>query len=144
MATAVFEYMEKSDIIVKSAAVSDYRVIDQAKHKIKKEKDEMVIAFVRNQDILKELGQKKKDRILVGFAAETENLAKNSLKKLTEKNLDIIVGNLIGRPDSGFKTDTNKVTLFYKDGTREPLDVMDKEDIANILFDRILLNAGSV
>jgi len=138
MASAVFKHMKHSDIIIKAAAVSDYRPVTSSKQKIKKGKNEMVLALQKNQDILKELGRKKGNRILAGFAAETENLGKNARKKLAEKNLDIIAGNIIGRPSSGFGADTNKVTLFYKDGSKEPLPKMEKDVLAHILLDRIV------
>lgn len=138
MALAVFENMENSDIIIKTAAVSDYRPKDHAEQKLKKEKDELVLSLERTQDILKEIGRNKKERILVGFAAETERLERHAEQKLAEKNLDIIVGNIVGHPDSGFGADTNTVTLFYKDGTKENLPKMPKDDVANILLDRIL------
>ena len=138
MARAVFENVEHSDIIIKTAAVSDYRPKDPAAQKIKKEKGEQVLYLERTQDILKEIGRRKKDQILVGFAAETENLEQHAETKRVEKNLDIIVGNIIGEPSSGFGADTNKVTLFYKDGTQEPLPVMGKDAVAHILLDRIL------
>lgn len=138
MALAVFENMENSDIIIKTAAVSDYRPKDHADQKLKKEKDELVFSLERTQDILKEIGRNKKERILVGFAAETERLEQHAEQKLAEKNLDIIVGNIVGHPDSGFGADTNTVTLFYKDGTKENLPKMHKDDVANILLDRIL------
>jgi phosphopantothenoylcysteine decarboxylase / phosphopantothenate---cysteine ligase len=140
MASAVFDYMEQSDIIVKTAAVSDFRPREPAKKKIKKgDKDEATLFLVKNQDILKELGRRKKDhQILVGFAAETEELERNAGKKLAEKNLDIIAGNLVNRPGSGFATDTNQVTLFYRNGAKEPLSAMEKAEVAYILLDRIL------
>jgi phosphopantothenoylcysteine decarboxylase/phosphopantothenate--cysteine ligase len=138
MALAVFENMENSDIIIKTAAVSDYRPKNHAEQKLKKEKDELVLSLERTQDILKEIGRNKKERILVGFAAETERLERHAEQKLAEKNLDIIVGNIVGQPDSGFGADTNTVTLFYKDGTKENLPKMTKDDVANILLDRIL------
>jgi phosphopantothenoylcysteine decarboxylase/phosphopantothenate--cysteine ligase len=138
MAQAVFDNMEHSDIIIKAAAVSDYRPKDPATQKIKKEKGELVLYLERTQDILKEIGMRKKDQILVGFAAETENLEQHAETKRVEKNLDIIVGNIVGEPSSGFGADTNKVTLFYKDGTQEPLPVMEKDAVAHILLDRIL------
>ncbi|MBU1163700.1 MAG: bifunctional phosphopantothenoylcysteine decarboxylase/phosphopantothenate--cysteine ligase CoaBC [Proteobacteria bacterium] len=138
MALAVFEHMEDADIIIKAAAVLDYRPVDSSQQKIKKEKDEMVLSLQRNQDILEELGRRKENRLLVGFAAETENLEKNSIDKLVRKNLDIIVGNLVGRPTSGFGSDTNKVTFFYKDGTSESLPEMEKNEVADILFDRVV------
>jgi len=87
---------------------------------------------------LKILGQKKKHQSLVGFAAETKELEKNAAQKLVEKNLDIIAGNLVGASDSGFESDTNNVTLFFKDGTREPLPTMEKLEVAHILLDRIV------
>jgi len=138
MARAVFEHMEDAHIIIKAAAVSDYRPVDSAKQKIKKGKDEIALFLKKNQDILKELGRKKKDQILVGFAAETENLEINAEKKLAEKKLDIIAANLVNSPSSGFGTDTNKVILFYKDKTREALPEMLKDDLAHILLDRIV------
>jgi len=140
MAQAVFENMEDSDIIIKTAAVSDYRPKDPSTQKIKKEKGELVLYLERTQDILKEIGRRKMNQILVGFAAETENLEQHAETKRVEKNLDIIVGNIVGEPSSGFGADTNKVTLFYKDGTKEPLPMMEKDAVAHILLDRILKN----
>jgi phosphopantothenoylcysteine decarboxylase/phosphopantothenate--cysteine ligase len=138
MALAVFENMENSDIIIKTAAVSDYRPKDHAEQKLKKKEDELVLSLEKTQDILKEIGRNKNERILVGFAAETERLEHHAEQKLTEKNLDIIVGNIVGHPDSGFGADTNRVTLFYRDGTKENLPKLPKDDVANILLDRIL------
>lgn len=138
MAEAVFDYMEQSDIIIKTAAVADYRPKSPAEQKIKKGEDEKILALEKNQDILQELGRRKKDQILVGFAAETEELEKNAGLKLTKKNLDLIAGNLVGSSYSGFEADTNQVTLFYRDGKKEPLSVMKKDEVAHILLDRIL------
>lgn len=138
MADKVFEHMQHSDIIIKTAAVSDFRPKDRSDQKIKKDKDENILVLQKNQDILKALGKRKKDKILVGFAAETENLEQYAEKKLTEKNLDMIAANLVGDPASGFGSDTNQMTLFFKDGTKETLSVMEKEEVAHILLDRIL------
>ena len=138
MADAVFDHLDGSDIIIKTAAVSDYRPREIAEQKIKKSADEMTLTLQKNIDILRELGQRKNGRILVGFAAETEELVQNASKKLVEKNLDIIVGNLIGVKGSGFGADTNKVTLFFRDGSRESLDTMEKEQVANTLLDRVV------
>ena len=91
----------------------------------------------RTVDILKAVGEKKAHRFLVGFAAETEDLAGNAGKKLAAKNLDMIVGNIVGTPDSGFGTDTNTVTLFYRDGRTESLANMEKLALARILLDRV-------
>jgi phosphopantothenoylcysteine decarboxylase/phosphopantothenate--cysteine ligase len=137
MARAVFEQMDQADVIIKSAAVSDYRPEKPEAHKIKKEKNEWVLRLQPTPDILKTLGRQKKHQILVGFAAETRDLEKNATQKLAEKNLDIIAGNLVGGGDSGFESDTNRVTLFFKDGSREALPLMEKMEIAHILLDRI-------
>jgi len=142
MAQAVFENIKDCHIIIKAAAVSDYRPKENQKHKIKKDNDEMIIDLIKNQDILKELGKRKKDQILVGFAAETRDLEKNAGKKLKEKNLDIIAGNLVGDPSSGFGTGTNKVTLFFKDGKKESIPEMEKDEVAHLLLDRIVERMG--
>ena len=142
MAQAVFKHMKDCQIIIKAAAVSDYRPKQNEKHKIKKDSNEMAIDLIKNQDILKELGKTKKNQMLVGFAAETKELGKNAGKKLKEKNLDIIAGNLVGDPSSGFGTDTNKVTLFFKDGTQESIPEMGKDEVAHLLLDRIVERMG--
>jgi phosphopantothenoylcysteine decarboxylase/phosphopantothenate--cysteine ligase len=147
MAQAVFQHMDDADVIIKTAAVSDYRPLESQAHKIKKNKNEWVLRLQQNQDILKLLGEKKKHQVLVGFAAETEALEKNATQKMVEKNLDIIAGNLLGASDSGFKSDTNTVTLFFKDGTKEPLPTMQKLEVAHVLLDRIvakMLNTAEV
>ncbi len=138
MADAVFEHMDKAHIIIKVAAVADYRPHETAVQKIKKNTDDMIVSMKKNIDILKEAGQRKKNQILVGFAAETQDLDKNAQKKLREKNLDMIAGNLVGDPSSGFGTDTNKVTLYFSDGSKEELQLMEKKSVADILLDRIL------
>jgi len=138
MAGHVFQQMGNADVIIKSAAVSDYGPKESEAHKIKKGKNELVLHLQQNEDILKVLGQKKKHQILVGFAAETKDLEKNATQKLAEKNLDIIAGNLVGSSDSGFESDTNTVTLFFKDGTTESLPTMEKLGVAHILLDRIV------
>jgi phosphopantothenoylcysteine decarboxylase/phosphopantothenate--cysteine ligase len=138
MALAVFDNFEDYDIIIKTAAVSDYRPKDYAEQKLKKEKDELILPMEKTQDILKEISRSKKEQVLVGFAAETEHLERHAEQKMAEKKLDIIVGNIVGYPDSGFGADTNRVTLFYKGGTKENLPKMPKDDVANLLLDRIL------
>ena len=138
MADHVFQQMENADVIIMSAAVCDYRPQKSQAHKIKKGKNELVIRLQQNKDILKALGQKKKHQVLVGFAAETKDLEKNATQKLAEKNLDIIAGNLVGSSGTGFESDTNTVTLFFKDGTRESLPTMEKLEVAHILLDRII------
>jgi len=138
MHQAVWHHFEQADIIIKAAAVSDYRPVNPKHQKIKKKQDETVLALRKNPDILKELGKHKGERILVGFAAETEALEKNAAMKLAQKNLDLIVGNLIGADDAGFNADTNRVKFFYKDGTIETPHKMSKDAVAHLLLDRIL------
>ena len=138
MTLAVLDNFENYDIIIKTAAVSDYRPKDYAEQKLKKDNDELVLSLERTQDILKEISRIKKEQVLVGFAAETEHLERHAEQKMAEKKLDIIVGNIVGHPDTGFGADTNTVTLFYKGGTKENLPKMPKDDVANLLLDRIL------
>ena len=138
MAQAVFEHMDTAHIIIKSAAVSDYRPVETAPHKIKKGAERMTLALEKNTDILFELGRRKNNQVLVGFAAETQSLAENAQAKLAAKNLDMIVGNLVNQPGTGFGTDTNRVTFFFRDGTREDLVEMDKGLVAHTLLDRVL------
>ena len=138
MADAVFKEADDADIIIKVAAVADYHPKHTSEHKIKKEKDILNLTLDKNPDILKELGARKKGQFLVGFAAETRDLDKNAKKKAEEKNLDMIVGNIVGGPSSGFGSDTNQVTFYFKDGTKESLPEMPKDDVAHTLFDHII------
>lgn len=143
MAQAVFEHLDNVDIIIKAAAVSDYTSKKQEQHKIKKDQEEMTLSLQKTKDILKEIGKQKNDKILVGFAAETKDLEENSAKKLTRKNLDMIVGNIVGKPTSGFGTDNNIVTFFFRDGRKEELPSMAKTEIAHIILDRVIGLIGS-
>ncbi len=139
MAEAVFDHFEAADIIIKTAAVSDYSPRETADHKIKKGAEEMDLVLQKNIDILRTLGGRKRpDQFLAGFAAETRDLRENACKKLVEKNLDMIVGNLVGNPDSGFSADTNRVTLFFPNREKEPLEIMDKAAVAHRILDRIM------
>ena len=116
MAEAVFARLEQSHVVVKVAAVSDYRPVKTEFHKIKKGAGEIQLALERTTDILKTIGQRKHGQILVGFAAETRDMETYAREKLTEKHLDMIAANLIGPADSGFASDTNRMTLFFADG----------------------------
>lgn len=138
LASAAFENFAQADIIIKTAAVSDYRPREISSEKVKKKKDEMMLSLVRNQDILAEMGRRKESRFLVGFAAETEALDQHATEKLQIKNLDMIVGNIVKGEDSAFGSDANRVTLYYRDGTKESLPMMDKERLAHRLLDRIV------
>jgi len=137
MHAAVMERFAAVDILIKSAAVSDFRPDTCSDQKVKKEAAADTICLARNPDILKEAGQAKKQQLLIGFAAETENLEAYATGKLQEKNLDMIVGNLVTQPEAGFQADTNQVTLFFKDGNRETLPLMEKAQLAHIILDHI-------
>jgi phosphopantothenoylcysteine decarboxylase/phosphopantothenate--cysteine ligase len=142
MAKAVLERLDDADIVVKSAAVADYRPASAAVHKIKKTLAEQTLTLERTQDILKAIGQRQSNRMLVGFAAETQNLDDHAVEKLKSKNLDMLVGNLIGTAGAGFETDTNQVSLYYKDGSKESLEQMPKGDLAHVILDRVVRLMG--
>ena len=130
------ERFELANIVIKSAAVSDYSPRDKSGQKIKKSKSQLSIPLKKTRDILKSLGEDKKDKILVGFAAETENIVKNSQKKLKEKNLDLIVANDVTAPRAGFGEDTNIAWLVDREKVEE-LPLMSKFELANRILDRI-------
>jgi len=145
MARAVFSHLEASDIIIKVAAVADYRPVDKSSCKIKKTpaSKEMHLSMTENMDILKRVGELKTEKqFLVGFAAETNDLEAHALAKMQKKNLDMIAANLVGTDNSGFKTDTNKVKLFFKDGSSKDIPLMDKHKVAHILLDAIVEQIG--
>jgi phosphopantothenoylcysteine decarboxylase/phosphopantothenate--cysteine ligase len=139
MRRAALDRVEESTIIIKAAAVSDYRPAVRAEEKIKKTGETLALELERNPDILRELGGIKGERILVGFAAETERIQENAAEKLAAKNLDLIVANDVRQPGAGFNVDTNIVTLLYRDGRREEVPCLPKADIAWQLLDRIAL-----
>jgi phosphopantothenoylcysteine decarboxylase/phosphopantothenate--cysteine ligase len=139
MREAVLENLPLVSVLVMAAAVSDYRPKTTSSGKIKKDQAELTLPLELNPDILREAGQRKEKRLLIGFAAETESLLANARKKLAEKNLDLIVANDVGRPGAGFAVDTNIVKLIDRSGKIEELPLMSKEDLAHRLLDRILL-----
>lgn len=137
MREAVMSNFDDSDIVVKSAAVADYKPKEYSFEKIKKGEGNLNIELVRDNDILKELGDKKDKQILVGFAAESSNLIDNAKGKLKRKNLDYIVANDITQANTGFGSDNNKVFVISKEGSVLELDTMSKRDVASNLFDAI-------
>jgi len=141
MRQAVLTCAGQSDVIIKAAAVSDYRPGETAPQKIKKDEGALTLNLIKTPDILAELGIIKKDShfMLVGFAAETEKLTSNAVEKLRRKNLDIIVANDVTRKDAGFESDTNLVQIIYRDGRVEDLPLMSKDALANELLDRITI-----
>ena len=138
MKEAVEKHYKDSDIVVKSAAVSDFKMKEYSKEKIKKVTDELNISLIKDNDILKALGENKENQILVGFAAESNNVIENARKKLSSKNLDYIVANDITSKNTGFASNENKVTILSKDGTEVSLDKMTKRSVAKNIFDVIL------
>ena len=137
MFEAVKERYEEQDIIMKAAAVADYRPLSVSEEKVKKTEGEMSIALERTEDILKFIGEnRRKGQFLCGFSMETENMLENSRAKLEKKHADMIVANNLKQEGAGFGTDTNIVTLITRDGCRE-LPVMSKEDVAKHIIDTI-------
>jgi phosphopantothenoylcysteine decarboxylase/phosphopantothenate--cysteine ligase len=130
MHDAVMERVSDIDIVILAAAVSDFRPLRSAGRKIKKEDAPDVLQLERTVDILSELGKAGGKRLLVGFAAETDAVEQNALKKLRDKNLDMIVMNDILRPGSGFGTDTNAVTILDRAGKRYELPTLPKREAA--------------
>ena len=139
MRRLVLENFNDSQIVIKAAAVADYRVKNVSDHKIKKNDEELTLVLEKNPDILKELGQKKqKGQVLVGFAAETQNLIQYAKSKLEKKNLDMIVANDVSKPQAGFNVDTNLIKLLKRDGSIEELPLMSKHDLAYIILNRVM------
>lgn len=138
MRKSVLEKFNNADIVIKSAAVADYKPKTYSTQKIKKGNDDLSLELIKDNDILKELGSLKDKQILVGFAAESQNLRENALGKLERKNLDYIVANDITSSDTGFASEDNKVIILSKDKEEINLDKMSKEKIAENLFDIIL------
>ena len=135
MYNAVMKYKDEADIIIKSAAVADYTPVTISSEKIKKQDGDMRIELRRTKDILKELGQSRREnQFICGFAMETENLIENAFKKLESKNVDMIVANSLKTEGAGFGTDTNVVTLITKDGKTE-LPLMSKDEVAMKILD---------
>ena len=139
MANAMLENLDQADIVFKVAAVTDYKPKTIENHKIKKDKKNLSILMTENPDILNLIKKKKKkDQFIVGFAAETKNLEQNALKKMNDKKLDMIAANKVGLANSGFNSNTNKIKLFFKNGFKVDIPLMQKEKIADIMIDNII------
>ena len=139
MRGAVLGNLAQASVLVMAAAVSDYRPRGTSPEKIKKSEAELTLPLELNPDILFEAGRQKGKRLLIGFAAETENLLANAQKKLAEKNLDLIVANDVSLSGAGFAVDTNIVKLIDRSGKVEELPLMSKEGLADRVLDRLLL-----
>ena len=139
MREVVLREAETSRIVIKAAAVADYHPKHVSEQKIKKNDEELSIRLEKNPDILKELGQRKRpEQILVGFAAETQNLLQYARGKIEKKNLDFIVANDLTKPGAGFNTTTNTVKIIARDGSIEEVPLMTKREIAKRIFDYVL------
>ena len=137
MFNAVKDNFADMDIVIKAAAVADYTPVTVAEGKIKKSEGDMSIPLKRTKDILKYIGENKKEnQIVCGFSMETDNVLENSVKKLKSKNADMICANSLRKAGAGFGTDTNIITLITKDGNQE-LELMSKFDAANIILDKL-------
>ncbi len=135
MKEAVEKAVKKADALIMAAAVADYRPKSESRSKIKKDADTLNLELVRTPDILTEV---QGDFIKVGFAAESEDVVANARKKLNKKTLDLIAANDITSADSGFGTDTNKVTLIDKKGDAENLPLLSKREVAEKILDRVV------
>ncbi len=139
MLEACLEAYEAADIVIKAAAVADYRPRDVADQKIKKKTDDaLTVVMDKNPDILKTLGAQKTHQVLVGFAAETQNLLENARDKVVKKNLDMIVANDVTAAGAGFNADTNIVKFLFANGEVRSLEQMPKVDVANCILDEAL------
>lgn len=137
MYEAILDNLDENQVIIKSAAVADYKPKNYCNKKIKKNDDELVISLDRNKDIAYEVGKIKKDKILVGFAAETNDLIENAKNKIKKKNLDFIVANDLTKEGAGFGVDTNIVKIIDKDGIILEYPIMKKEEVANVILDKV-------
>ncbi|MGG5253003.1 bifunctional phosphopantothenoylcysteine decarboxylase/phosphopantothenate--cysteine ligase CoaBC [Neobacillus sp. SM06] len=139
MYRAVFSVFDSADAVIKTAAVADYRPKFAADNKLKKQAGKRVIELERTKDILFELGQRKDKQLLIGFAAETENVAEYAKKKLHSKNADMIVANNVKTAGAGFGTDTNIVTFYKRNGTEQSLPLMTKRQVAETLIEELVM-----
>lgn len=138
MYDAVMGVMDDADLVIKAAAVADYRPREAAADKIKKKAETLELSLVRNRDILTELGKRRRPgQVIVGFAAETSHILHHALEKLRDKGADLIVANDVSAPDAGFGVDTNRVTIVGRDGSTHEIPLGSKEEVADHILDRI-------
>ena len=138
MRHAVMRHLSAATIIIKAAAVADYHLANPPAHKMKKTAARLSLELEPTSDILAEIGKKKGDRLLIGFAAETENLVAEARRKLESKNCDMVVANLVSRADLGFDSDQNEVVLVMRSGEAIPVSRAPKRDIARRILDQII------
>jgi phosphopantothenoylcysteine decarboxylase/phosphopantothenate--cysteine ligase len=138
MRDAVMANLEPATILIKAAAVADYHVTEVAPQKLKKTAARVTLDLDPTPDILAEVGAKKGDRLLIGFAAETQNLVAEAKRKMTTKNADMVVANLVNQAGTGFESDENEVTLVLRTGETIHIERASKRDVAHQIFDQAL------
>ena len=143
MHKAVMENYKKAKIIIKAAAVADYRPKEISGQKLKKTKESLTVEMKTNPDIIEEIGKNKEGRIVVGFAMETQNLLANAREKLKKKNMDLIVANDVCKEGAGFQSDTNIVSIIDKKGKTETLKKMTKLEAADEILNRVKILLGT-
>jgi len=147
MYEAVMNRLEWADVVVKSAAVADYRPAEIAERKIKKSGESLTLQLVRTRDILQSIGERKTKQFVVGFAAETDDVEKHARDKLARKNCDLVVANDVTQPGAGFGTETNIVSIYDRNGLVAALPQMSKQDVArkllHIVADRLAARDNS-
>ncbi len=137
MRNAVLEWFDRAQVVIMAAAVSDFRPRHPVDHKVKKNDAAASISLERTEDILLELGKRKAGKILIGFAAETGDLLSEAERKLNQKNLDMIVANIVGSQYTGFASETNAATLLCRGAEPETLPLMTKQDLAQRILDKV-------
>ena len=138
MRDQVLAHLPQAGIVIKAAAVADFRLTKVPDQKIKKTAARISLELDPTPDILAEVGRKKGDRLLIGFAAETQNLAQEARRKLETKNCDMVVGNLVGGSDTGFESDENEVILALRTGETITVGRSSKREIADRIFEEAL------
>jgi phosphopantothenoylcysteine decarboxylase/phosphopantothenate--cysteine ligase len=138
MRNQVFAHLDSADIVIKAAAVADFHLLKVPEHKVKKTAARVSLELDPTPDILAELGRKKGNRLLIGFAAETQNVRQEARRKLEAKNCDMVVGNLVGGPDSGFESDQNEAVLALRTGETIDLGRTSKRLMADRILDEAL------
>jgi phosphopantothenoylcysteine decarboxylase/phosphopantothenate--cysteine ligase len=138
MRQAVMDHLSEATIVIKAAAVADYHIPNPSKHKIKKTAARVSLDLEPTPDILAELGTKKGDRLLIGFAAETDHMIEEARRKMQQKNCDMVVGNMVSQAGTGFESDDNEVVLVTRTGETIPVERAAKRAIAGRIFDEAL------
>ena len=138
MRQAVMDHLSEATIVIKAAAVADYHIPNPSKHKMKKTAARLSLDLEPTPDILAEVGTKKGDRLLIGFAAETDNMIEEARRKMQQKNCDMVVGNVVSRPGTGFESDENEVVLVTRTGETIPVERASKRAVAGRIFDEAL------